>query len=218
MAGNPSPRPVTPPNETDGSPPTEEKRPESPTDPPLVKPEPTRPVNPVEPSKKPLDKMTENEIKEKLAEYRTWVHEGQVEIELEMSSLSASDVARLVCFYVMRTDVTRLRLDLNGGTSELKEVPKGQLIADLANVEQWPPGTSAKSRIWFGEGIVDVNVAIVLNKTAELHLYRVLVEGLNGKHPEPGSTVVVAIDPQNKTLVFAVVEVSSAIKKERSNT
>jgi len=183
---------------------------------PIQRSAPVKPVNPVEPEKKPLDKMSEAEIKEKLAEYRTWVHEGEIDIELEMSRLSAVEVARLVDFYVMRTDSTRMQLDRDGKVSRLPQIPEARLIADLIYESQWPDGTRAKADAWFGGGIVDVNVAIVLNKMAELHLYRVLVEGLNGKHPQPGSMVLIGIEPQDNDLVFQVVEVTAANNKKRS--
>lgn len=165
--------------------------------------------NPVEMQKKPLNKMSDAEIKGTLAEYRTWVHQGQIEIQLDMSRLSAADVAKLVEFFVMGTDASRMRISRDGSTSRLGRMPEGRLITDLVNESQWPPGTRAKADAWFGGGIVDVNVAIVLNKLAELQLYRVLVDGLNGEHPAPGSSVVIAIGSNRGELVFDVVKVSS---------
>lgn len=180
----------------------------------VPKPVTPKPVNPVEKKEAPLNQLSEAEIKERLAEYRAWVHKGELSIELDMSALSADQVKVLADFYVLKTDVTTLHISINGKPTVLTKMPEGRLITDLRLAKHWPASARDAASVWFGGGPTEENLAIVLNDKAELHLYRVLVAGLGGKHPESGSNVLIGIRPGEGSLDFKVLKLTRQKTRE----
>lgn len=169
---------------------------------------PLPPTNPVEQDVRPLHEMSEEEIRERLADYRAWVQKGQIDIELDLGRLSADQIQALVDFYVLNVDGTKLAIDPNGKALQLEEIPPGRLITDLNDERHWPAFTRPIASRLLGRGPKLLSMSIVLNDKAELHLYRVLVDGLAEAFPKSGTTVFIGITVgEDGRLYFAVLKV-----------
>jgi len=168
-----------------------------------------RAKNPVEQEKKPLNKLTEAEIQERLTKYRTWVHAGQINIEVDMTPLNAEQVAFLVDYYVLKTEQFNFRLDHSGESKVLPEIPEGRLITDLKLEKHWPRDTRKTAAQWIGKGPRLLNLAVVLNDRAELHLYRILVDSVDGEYPKAGTAIVIGITSgDHQMLNFKVINIT----------
>ncbi|MDA1165821.1 MAG: hypothetical protein O3B13_22205 [Planctomycetota bacterium] len=168
-----------------------------------------RAKNPVEQEKPPLNKLTEAEIKERLTKYRTWVHAGQINIEVDMTSLNAEQVAFLVDYYVLKTEQFNFRLEHSGESKVLSAIPEGRLITDLKLEKHWPRDTRKTAAQWIGNGPRLLNLAVVLNDRAELHLYRILVDSVDGEYPKPGTAIVIGItSDDHQILNFKVINIT----------
>ena len=165
-----------------------------------VNPEP--PTNPVEQEETPLQEMSKDEIKQRLADYRAWVHQGPIDIALDLSKLAALHIQDLVDFYVLDLDGTKYPIDRNGKRLPLDEIPPGQLVTDLNDDRHWPRFTRTLS----GGGPKTINMAIVLNDSTELSLYRALVNDIEGQFPKAGTTVYIRITNSDRELIYRVLK------------
>ncbi|QDT78258.1 hypothetical protein Mal35_16900 [Gimesia maris] len=148
--------------------------------------------NAIETSPPPVKQLTEEEIRERLDAYRSFVHKGRIYIELDLRSLKPSDIETLAAFYVFSTDVVRLQIDVGGTVKLLTQIPKGKLAADLLDSDQWPDDWRTTQRQWIGAGPADVNMTIILSDATELLLYRALFAGL-GPEPKPDTKCLIQI-------------------------
>lgn len=157
---------------------------------------------------KPVNTLTEEQIKERLEEYRKWVHQGEINIELAMDKLNVEQVASLTDFYVVKSGERIIQINKDGKSMVLLSEPDGRLITDLFDKNHWHPATNQALTKWRGNGPKTPPAEfIALNDKAELYLYRILSNASGNAQPESGAIFLVEITPVDSALHFEIAYV-----------
>ena len=148
----------------------------------------------VEPAPRQTTEMSDAEIRQAVADYRGWVHQGQIRLRINHSSLSAEQLAALAEFWVLTSARgNQVCVDRTGRKEDGKFALDGVLIGDLEPTK-WPKFLIQQAKDRFGTHSVATGVFVVRDRYALL-FYRQVAMATRGRLPEPGSTFELQLLP-----------------------
>lgn len=136
---------------------------------------------------KPVHELSDDQVAQAVTAYRQRIHEGDIEVELNLAGVDADRLGGVVRFFVLQKNGMRIRVSPDGRSTRLdaSDWPEGVLLGDLKlRQSRWPDYLSAAAHRWLG-AMNEATATLLLNPRSELVVYQMVTD----QKPERGSRV-----------------------------
>lgn len=163
--------------------------------------------NAVEAAPKPVADMSAEELEKAVESYDQWVREGQINLWLDYSRLSTSQLDSITMFYVVRTKYSALFVTPDGTVEpfDAKRLPDGKLIGDLTrDRRKWPQMLMKRSRERFGQNY-EAEANFLLTDDCAVLIYRTLAEAVGNREPGPKTRFDLRLEPLENQIEVTLI-------------